>query len=124
LISTAVQRLQNLSILQPANGGSTTNPAPLNSINAIGQCQLCKNMRQTARVKYERNIGMLILRQTRRLEANLCKTCVTSQFWNFQAKNLLLGPWGTISLILTPVYLIANTVAYTSARRQLGSAVE
>jgi hypothetical protein len=29
-----------------------------------------------------------------------------------------------ISLILTPVYLIANTVAYTSARRQLSSAVE
>jgi hypothetical protein len=99
-------------------------PAQLNTTNAIGQCQLCKSMRQTTRVKYERNIGMLFLRQTRRLEANLCKTCVTSQFWDFQAKNLLLGPWGMISLILTPVYLVANTVAYTSAKRQLGSAVE
>ena len=99
-------------------------PAPFNAMNAIGQCQLCKSMRQTARVKYERNIGMLVLRQTRRLEADLCKTCATSQFWDFQAKNLLLGPWGMISLILTPVYLIANTVAYTSARRQLSGAVE
>jgi hypothetical protein len=99
-------------------------PAQLNNMTAIGQGQLCKSMRQTARVRYERNIGMLVLRQTRRLEANLCKTCVTSQFWDFQAKNLLLGPWGMISLILTPVYLIANTVAYTSARRQLSSAVE
>jgi len=98
--------------------------APLNTMNAIGQCQLCRNMRQTARVKFERNIGMLILRQTRRLEANLCKTCVTSQFWDFQAKNLLLGPWGMISLVLTPIYLVANTVAYTSARRQLSNAVE
>lgn len=99
-------------------------PAQLNTMNAIGQCQLCKSMRPTTRVKYERNIGMLFLRQTRRLEANLCKTCVTSQFWDFQGKNLLLGPWGMISLILTPVYLITNTVAYTSAKRQLGSAVE
>ena len=99
-------------------------PGPLNNMNAVGQCQLCRNMRQTARVRYERNIGMLVLRQTRRLEGNLCKTCVTSQFWDFQAKNLLLGPWGMISLILTPVYLIANTVAYTSAKRQLSGAVE
>ena len=100
------------------------NPAPLNNMNAIGRCQVCGSMRQTAHVRFERNIGMLVLRQTRRLEANLCKTCVTSQFWNFQGKNLLFGPWGMISLILTPVYLIANTVAYTSARRKLSSAVE
>jgi hypothetical protein len=29
-----------------------------------------------------------------------------------------------ISLILTPIYLVANTVAYTSAKRALSSAVE
>jgi len=49
---------------------------------------------------------------------------VDKQFWDFQAKNLLFGPWGMISLILTPVYLVANTVAYTSAKRALSSAVE
>jgi hypothetical protein len=101
-----------------------TTPAPLNNTNAIGRCQLCGSMRQTARVKFERNIGMLVLRQTRRLEAQMCKTCVDKQFWDFQAKNLLFGPWGMISLILTPIYLVANTVAYTSAKRTLSSAVE
>ena len=101
-----------------------TSSAPLNNMNAIGRCQLCGSMRQTARVKFERNIGMLVLRQTRRLEAQMCKTCVDKQFWDFQAKNLLFGPWGMISLILTPVYLVANTVAYTSAKRALSSAVE
>jgi hypothetical protein len=97
---------------------------PLNNVNAIGRCQLCGNTRQTARVKFERNIGLLVLRQSRRLEANLCKTCVGTQFWNFQAKNLLLGPWGMISLLLTPIYLVTNTVSYASARRELSSAVE
>jgi len=101
-----------------------TTPAPLSNMNAIGRCQLCGSMRQTARVKFERNIGMLVLRQTRRLEAQMCKTCVDKQFWDFQAKNLLFGPWGMISLILTPIYLVANTVAYTSAKRALSSAVE
>lgn len=94
------------------------------NFNSVGQCQLCKSMRQTAQVKYERNIGMLFLRQTRRLQANLCKTCVGKQFWDYQLKNLLLGPWGMISLIITPIYLVTNTVAYTSAQRQLSDAVE
>jgi len=58
------------------------------------------------------------------LDAQMCKTCVDKQFWDFQAKNLLFGPWGMISLILTPVYLVANTVAYASAKRALSSAVE
>jgi hypothetical protein len=56
---------------------------------------------------------MPIPRQRRRPEANLCKTCVTWQFANFQGKDQLFGPWGMISLILTPIYLVANTVAYT-----------
>ena len=97
---------------------------PVNNVDTIGRCQLCSNMRQTARVKFERNIGMLVLRQTRRLEANLCKSCLESQFWRFQGLNLVLGPWGIISLILTPIYLVTNTVSYASARRELSGAVE
>ena len=104
-----------------------TNATPLsnaNNVNAFGQCQLCRSMRQTAHVKFERNIGMLVLRQTRRLEANLCKTCVGKEFWNFQGMNLLLGPWGVISLIITPIYLVTNTVSYVAAQRELKGAVE
>jgi hypothetical protein len=92
--------------------------------NVVGQCQLCRSMRQTAHVKFARNIGMLVLRQTRRLEANLCKTCASKEFWNFQGMNLLLGPWGVISLIITPIYLVTNTVSYVAAQRELKGAVE
>ena len=67
---------------------------------------------------------MLVLRQTRRLEANLCKTCARKEFWNFQGMNLLLGPWGVISLIITPIYLMTNTVSYVAAQRELKGAVE
>ena len=92
--------------------------------NPIAQCQLCRNMRQTAFVKFERNIGMLVLRQTRYLQGHLCKTCVGKKFWEFQGLNLLLGPWGVISLIMTPIYLVTNSVTYSKAMRQLASAVE
>ena len=104
-----------------------TNATPaLNATNgnAFGPCQLCRSMRQTAHVKFARNIGMLVLRQTRRLEANLCKTCARKEFWNFQGMNLLLGPWGVISLIITPIYLVTNTVNYVAAHRELQGAVE
>jgi len=107
----------------------TANPTPAtatpsNNLNALGRCQVCGSTRQTAHVKFERNIGMLLLRQTRRLQASLCKTCVGQQYWDFQLKNLLLGPWGMISLVLTPIYLVTNTISYATARRELADAVE
>jgi hypothetical protein len=103
---------------------SVTNATALSGANAIAACQLCGNMRQTAYVKFERNIGMLLLRQTRRLQTNVGKTCLDKQFWDFQGENLLFGPWGMISLIITPLYLITNTVSYSSARRKLQGAGE
>ena len=97
---------------------------PLNPANAIGRCQVCGNMRQTALVRYQHNIGMLVVRQTRYIQGNMCKTCVTKKFWEYSGKNLLLGPWGIISLVLTPVYLVTNIIAYASASRKLSGAVE
>ena len=34
-------------------------------------------------------------------------------------KNLLLGWWGTISLIMTPIYTIQNVASYFSAMHAL-----
>jgi len=101
---------------------ATMGPGPAG--NAIGRCQVCGNMRQTALVKFQHNIGMVIVRQTRTIQGYMCKTCVGKKFWEYTGKNLLLGPWGLISLILTPIYLIMNVVAYVSAARQLSGAVE
>lgn len=97
---------------------------PVNTFNAAGQCQSCGNMRQTAPVTFHRNIGMLVARQTRRLQGNLCKACVKKNYWDFTAKNILFGPWGMISLVVTPIYLVTNTVSYVSALQKLSGAIE
>lgn len=89
----------------------------------MGQCQSCGGIRMTSTVTFHRNIGMLLARQTIRLQANLCKTCMGKKYWEFMGKNFL-GPWGTISLIVTPIYLITNTVSYVSASRKLRGAIE
>ena len=103
----------------PANVASSANPVVM-----IGQCQVCGNMRQTSPVTFQRNIGMIVLRQTKSIQGNMCKTCMSSKYWEFTAKNLLLGPWGMISVIVTPIYMITNTVTYVSGSRKLRGAVE
>jgi len=102
---------------------ATMTPAPP-AANAINQCQICRSMRQTADVTLHRNVGMLFARQNITLKGRMCKTCLKSKFWEFQGKGLLLGPWGMISLIVTPIYLITNTAAYVSASGKLKNAVE
>jgi len=95
-----------------------------NDINAIGRCQICGSMRQTSLVKFHRNIGMLVARRTIAIQGQMCKTCLGKKYWEFMGKGLLLGPWGMISLIVTPIYLITNTVSYISAKNKLHGAIE
>jgi hypothetical protein len=105
---------------------SATNMSP-NMGQVVGSmkpCQLCGGMRATSNVKFHRNIGMLLARQTRTIQADMCKTCMSKNYWDFMGKNLLLGPWGTISLIVTPIYLITNTYTYVAARHNLRGAIE
>jgi hypothetical protein len=81
-------------------------------------------MRQTSAVTFHRNIGMLVVRQTRSIQGNMCETCIGRKFWDFTVKNIVFGPWGVISLMVTPLYLVTNTVSYVSALRRLRDAIE
>jgi hypothetical protein len=93
-------------------------------VGAMKSCQPCPSIRCTQKVTFCRNIGRLFVRQTRVIAADMCKTCVTKNYWQFMGKNLLLGPWGTISLLVTPIYLVTNTWSYLSARYKMRGAIE
>jgi hypothetical protein len=106
-----------------------TMQAPMPTMQApntlgLGRCQRCGNMRQTARVSFHRNVGMLFLRRTYKIEGNLCKSCVRRHFAEFMVKNLLLGWWGTLSLIVTPIYAVQNVASYIAAMHELRGAPE
>ena len=81
-------------------------------------------MRHTKYVSFDRNVGMLVRRQTHSVSGYLCRPCIHKFFWEFTAKNVLLGPWGTISLLVTPMYLIQNTGSYLVALYKLRDAPE
>ena len=101
---------------------STTNLEPTRF--APGLCQGCGSRRATKYVTFYRNVGMLLARRTHKIHGDLCKACIHRRYWEFAGKNLLLGPWGTISLIVTPLYLIQNTGQYVSALYKLRDAIK
>lgn len=90
----------------------------------MNRCQGCGQMRVTRVVSFYRNVGMLLARRTYSLSGELCKSCIHRKFWEFQGKNLLLGPWGTISLIVTPIYLLQNRGTYLASLYKLRDAIE
>ena len=101
-----------------------TMQAPMPTMRAAStpvgaRCQRCGSMRPTTHVSFHRNVGMLFIRRTYKLEGNLCKSCIRKHFGEFMLKNLLLGWWGTISLIVTPIYAIQNVASYVSAMHAL-----
>jgi hypothetical protein len=94
------------------------------ALGSMRPCQICKQMRSVAAISFHRNVGMLILRRTYRLRGDLCKSCVNRAYWAFTWRNFVQGWWGTISLLITPVYFVMNTYSFVGARYKLRDALE
>jgi hypothetical protein len=75
-------------------------------------CQDCGIEAPTRKVCFYQNIGMLVMRTHRRVDGMLCKKCVNKHFWKMTLTTLFLGPWGVISLIVAPIFIINNLVRY------------
>jgi hypothetical protein len=81
-------------------------------------------MRQTKYVAFHRNVGMLFARQVHSIKVKMCRSCVHKTLWEYTFKNLLLGWWGIISVIVTPIYFVMNVYVYLTALYKLRHAVE
>ena len=79
-------------------------------------CQVCGRQVPTAQVTLNQNIGMLVARQSKTLSGNVCRDCGMRAFKSMTLTTFFLGWWGVISLILTPIFLIGNLVAWGSLR--------
>jgi len=75
-------------------------------------CERCGAEAPTRRVNFYRNIGLLLFRLTESTECRLCKPCVHEVFWKYMLVNVTLGWWGAISIILTPLIILSNTIQY------------
>jgi hypothetical protein len=89
-----------------------------------GDCKVCGKMKQTTHASFDYNVGLLVKRETHSVCGNLCRSCVHRKFWEYTAKNLVLGWWGTISFYVTPGFLMTNIYSYAKALYLLRGSVE
>lgn len=75
-------------------------------------CQGCGIEAPTKQVCFYQNIGALVMRFHSGVEGELCKRCIHKHFWKMSLTTLFLGPWGIISLIVTPFFLLNNIFRY------------
>ncbi len=75
-------------------------------------CQVCGVEAPTKYMSLHQNIGALVVRFSKSLEGEMCKTCIHKHFWKFTLTNLLLGWWGVISFIITPFLILNNVIRY------------
>jgi len=78
-------------------------------------CQGCGVEAPTRYAEYHQNIGALVVRFGKSYKGQLCKRCMHKYFWQTSVTTLFLGPWGMISLIVTPFFLINNVARYLAA---------
>jgi hypothetical protein len=84
------------------------------------QCQLChKRPANAGTVHFQGNVGLFVQRYKHEMKAEMCGPCLHTQFLKFTAMNFLLGWWGTISIFVTPGYILHNIVQYEYAVRSL-----
>ena len=80
-------------------------------------CHSCGVGAETRNVSFHQNIGLLIVRISTSTEGEYCKRCIHEKFWWMSGTTLLLGWWGVISFIITPIFLLLNTVQYLMCLR-------
>jgi hypothetical protein len=96
--------------LPPRSAQETVGTVPISNIQ--DGCQVCGAHAPTKYNEFDANIGMLFARRHLSVKARMCRNCTDRFFWKFTFTNIILGPWGAISLIVAPVFLIMNTTKY------------
>jgi hypothetical protein len=73
------------------------------------RCAACGSRGPVVGVHYWKNTGMLIMRQTAELNADLCRSCGVREGLKMTLHTAVLGWWGTLSFFLTLFILPTNT---------------
>ncbi len=80
-------------------------------------CEACGAHAPTKYIELYQNIGMLVLRSSKNVKGELCKTCINRYFWEFTLITAVVGWWGMISMIVTPLFLANNVFRFCTTLR-------
>jgi hypothetical protein len=74
-------------------------------------CDLCQAEGPTRYVGFDQNIGFVVLRWQSRIQGYLCEACARASYLRTTLATLLM-PWGVVSMIAMPLFVIQNTLVY------------
>ena len=79
-------------------------------------CDACgSSSAPTKHVSFSQNIGVVVLRFSRTVQGNLCRSCIDQNFWKMTLITATLGWWGILSFFTTLFILPSNIATYLGA---------
>lgn len=79
-------------------------------------CDACGTYAPVQHATYHQNTGMLVMRRHKQAGGAFCRSCHLRIFWRLTLHTATLGWWGTISFVLTPLFLINNIALFTASQ--------
>ncbi|MGA3373701.1 MAG: hypothetical protein ABSC48_18285 [Terracidiphilus sp.] len=76
------------------------------------RCKSCGIEGPTQHVTLWQNVGMIVARQWKKIDGDLCHPCIRKYFRSYTLTTLFLGWWGVVSLVVTPFILINNVYQF------------
>jgi len=80
-------------------------------------CESCGIEAPTKYVELYQNIGLVILNIHESIKGNFCRTCIMVFCRKYTLVTVTAGWWGIFGIVLTPMFLLNNTVRYLISRR-------
>ncbi len=87
-----------------------------NQAIARGGCESCGRHAPLMKVHLMQNIGMVVMRQHKVVQGQLCKRCIREKGWKMTLTTLVFGWWGVISFFFTWIILPTNLFQLLRAR--------
>jgi hypothetical protein len=85
-------------------------------------CEACGTYGPVQQATYHQNTGMLFMRQHKQAGGAFCRRCHFRIFWRLTLHTAVLGWWGTISFVLTPLFILNNTGLFIASQTMPGGA--
>jgi len=83
-----------------------------------GECDLCGTA-PAADISLGSNVGLILVRRTKRITPQLCRRCGISLFRELQSETLVKGWWGIISAFVNVGTVLSNWSAIRGHRARL-----
>jgi hypothetical protein len=82
-------------------------PGPMPAPGGAPRCEVC-GREPAVLAQFTSNVGMLVMRKARHVNATLCRDCGLSLFRREQSRTLATGWWGVISFFLNIATVFGN----------------